>query len=86
MFVQIALLSKAHDATSGVFIWTLKWLFTCMDSQMIVKIMPFSENHITFFIVTFQYLEISRGLRIFKLKNSKVISLWHVLVVLKLCP
>ena len=77
VFVQVSLLSKALIAT-----WFLagKWSLTCMNSQMIKKVMPLSEKHLAVGVVTFKDLHISLRPRIFILVNSKLPCLGNTLI------
>ena len=80
MLVEVALLRKAHVASNdGAF----EGLFACVDSKMIIEIMPLSEGHATCVEVALEYLQMARGLRVLELVDDVLVSLGHVLSVLE---
>ena len=54
VFVQVTFLSKCQFAFKLMSMWTNKWTFFCVDSQVIIKVVPFSEVHGTPRMVAFQ--------------------------------
>lgn len=53
--------------------------FIGVNPQMIEKIVPLSEMFSTIFMITFEYLDISLRLRIFKGEDPEFLSCWDML-------
>lgn len=53
MLVQIALLGESQMAVQLVLERADKWSLLCVDSQVVVEVMPLAEVHWTAGIVTF---------------------------------
>ena len=81
MLVQIAFLSKAH--LTLICKRACEWLFSRVDSEVIVEVMPFSESHMAIVEIALQNLEISGGARVLELVDAVVVSVGDVLVVLE---
>ena len=71
MFIKVSFLTKGL-ITSCMF--THKRTFSSVHSQMVKKVVPLSENHVTSIIVTFQYFNVTIGLWVFISIDPELVS------------
>ena len=80
MLIEVGSLSKREMATLFA---TLKWPLTCVNAQMIEKIVPFLETFVALSMSAKQLLHNSFGFRVFQLEDQ-VVSCFRNFTVLDL--
>ena len=75
MFIQISSLCEAKLA---ILEWTNIRSLISMNSQMIKKVVPFTEPFITPFMITFQHLNMTFASRIFICEYAELFSIRYV--------
>jgi hypothetical protein len=71
MLVQIAFLGESQVAVQLALVRAYERPFLCVDSQVVIKVVPFSEVHGTTWEITLQDLQESLGLWVLELEDSE---------------
>ena len=71
MLIKVSFLTKRLITPCML---THKRAFSCVHSQMVKKVVPLSENHVTSIIVTFQYFNVTIRLRVFISIDPELVS------------
>ena len=84
VLVQVAFLSECQLAVLLNSIWAGVWSLICVNTQMIIEVVPLSKVHWAVRVVTLQDLKISLCLRVLKLEYPKSLCRRNVRVRLLL--
>ena len=59
VLIQITFLSKCQFAVLLNSVWARVWSLICMNTQVVIKVVPFPEVHGAVWVVTLQDFKIS---------------------------
>ena len=74
VLVQVGFLSEFELTPILLSEGALKRSLSSVDTQVVEEIVPLSEAHVAFFIITFENFKVSAGSWVLKFEDSELVS------------
>ena len=72
VLVEIAFLREGQIAALTISKWANEWSLLCVNSQVIIEVVPLSKIQSTAWMVALQNFEVSMSFWVFKLEDSEL--------------